>query len=25
MGSEPNIEFGSKKEDIPPSLTLEGA
>jgi predicted alpha-1,2-mannosidase len=25
MGSEPNLEFGSKAADIPPSLTLEGA
>jgi putative alpha-1,2-mannosidase len=25
MGSEPNLEFGSKTEDIPPSLSLEGA
>ncbi len=24
-GSEPNLEFGFKTEDIPPSLTLEGA
>jgi predicted alpha-1,2-mannosidase len=25
MGSEPNLEFGSHPEDVPPSLTLESA